>query len=210
MKKVESKRENNKAQKKASFIDAAERLFMQKGFEKTSIDDVAKEAGLTKRTLYQYFNSKEDLFYAVALIGAKQLTSVYEEAFTHGENTLEKIRLANKAYYQFYVDYLDMFRILNYQPANRQNCASSPHFQEMGVWNAVRMKHYMNLVTEGKSDGSINPGLDTRKAVFFAFFSAFSLLFTVSSTGKEVWDMLELDEDEFLRFSFDLFVNALK
>ncbi len=210
MEKNQSKREWNKAQKKASFLDAAEKLFMQRGFENTSIDDVAKEAGLTKRTLYQYFKSKEDLFYAVALKGARQLTANYEEAIEQGTNALEKIRLANKVYLQFFRDHLGMFRLLNYQPANRQNCEASPHFCEMEMLNGVRMRHYMDLVGKGISDGSINANLDMRKAVFFAFFSAFSLLFAVSSMDRSMWDMLQLDENEFLGFSFDLLADALR
>jgi AcrR family transcriptional regulator len=210
MEKNLSKRETNKAQHKASILDAAEKLFMQKGFENTSIDDVAKEARLTKRTLYQYFLSKEDLFFSVALKGGKQLTFAYENAFTEGQTALEKIRQGNQAYLQFYHEYLGMFRLLNYQPANMQNCTASPNFREMGMLNANRMMHYANLVEEGRADGSINPKLDTKKAVFFAFFSAFSLLFTVSSTDKGVWAMMGLDEDDFLRFSFDLFADALK
>lgn len=210
MEKKFSKRELNKTHNKAAIIEAAEKLFIKKGFENTSIDDVAKEAGLTKRTLYQYFLSKEDLFYAVAVKGGKLLTFAYENAFDEGKTALEKIRQGNMAYLQFYEDYLGMFRILNYQPANQQNCAASPHFREIELLNANRMRHFANLMEEGKADGSINPNLDMKKAVFFAFFSAFSLLYTVSSTDKSVWNMLQLDENEFLRFSFDLLTDALK
>lgn len=210
MGKILSKREQNKVQKKASLIDAAERLFSQKGFDGTSIDDVAKEAGLTKRTLYQYFTSKEDLFFAVTLKGGRQLTADYEEAFGAGNTALEKIRSANQAYLQFYRENMGMFQLLNYQPTNQQNCAASPYFMEMMKLNGVRIAHYMELVNMGKADGSINPELDIRKAIFFAFFSAFSLLFAVSSQDKSMWAMMELDESDFLNFSFDLLADALK
>lgn len=208
MEELQSKRESNKAQKRASFLDAAESLFMQKGFENTSIEDVVKMAGLTKRTLYQYFTSKEDLFYAVALKGAKQLFSTFEEAMNKGENTLEKIRLGNKAYLQFYINYIGMFRLMNYRPASQQNCEASPHFREIRTLDELRMKYFMDFVATGRSDGSINPNLDIRMAVFFAFFSPFSLLFTVSTLN--MWDLLELNESEFLQFSFDLLADALK
>lgn len=195
---------------KAAILDAAENLFIQNGFENTSIDDVAKGARLTKRTLYQYFMSKEDLYFAVALKGGKILTNVYEKAFVHARNALDKIHLGNMAYLQFYKDYPGLFRILNYQPANQQNNAASTNFQELEMLNANRMRHFASLVAEGKADGSINPGLDTTKAVFFAFYSAFSLLYTVSSTDKGIWNILGFDEGDFLRFSFDLFTSALK
>jgi AcrR family transcriptional regulator len=210
MENIQSKRESNKAQKKALFLDAAERLFVQNGFDNTSIDDVAKEAGLTKRTLYQYFNSKEDLFYAVALKGAKLLTAAYEEGLGQGANTLEKIRLGNKVYLQFYKEYLGLFRILNYKPSNQQNTDASPNYRELQTIDGIRMMHFANLVSEGKTDGSINTSLDMKKAVYFAFFTAFSLLYTVSTADKSMWAMLGLDENEFLQFSFDLLADALK
>lgn len=205
-----SKREVNKTQHKASILDAAEKLFIQRGFENTSIDDVAKEARLTKRTLYQYFTSKEDLFFAVALIGAKLLTFNYEEALKRGRTALEKIRWANKAYFEFYKEYEGMFRLLNYQPANQQNCADSPHYRELQVISGIRMKCLRELVEEGRADGSINAGLDTKQAVFFAFYCAYSLLCAASSSDRTMWEMLNLNEEEFLKFSFDLLANALK
>lgn len=210
MEENQSKRERNKAQHRASIMDAAEKLFLQKGFDNTSIDDVAKAAKLTKRTLYQYFVSKEDLYYAVALKGAKLLLPACEEAMSRGENALEKIRLSNKAYLQFYMDYLGLFRILNYTPSNQQNSQASPNFRELGIVDAARMKFYIDLVNEGMSDGSINKSLDTRKAVYFAFFAAYSLMNAVSAMNKSAWDMVNLDPDDFLRFSFDMIADALK
>ena len=70
-----SKRDDNKSLKRALIVDAAERLFIEKNFESTSMDQVANKAGLTKRTIYQYFISKEDLFYAVVLKGESLLLS---------------------------------------------------------------------------------------------------------------------------------------
>jgi AcrR family transcriptional regulator len=46
-------------------IDAAYELFWRAGFARTSIDSIAARVGLTKRTLYSYFRSKDDLLAAV-------------------------------------------------------------------------------------------------------------------------------------------------
>lgn len=208
MEKTPSKRESNKEKKKAAFIAAAEALFLQKGFENTSIDEVAKEAGLTKRTLYQYFNSKEDLFFAIALIGAKQLFSTFEEAMSRGDTVLEKIRLGNKAYLQYYIDNRGMFRLLNYMPVNRRNTEASPHYREIQALDGRRMKYFFDFVAAAKVDGSINPDLDMIKAILYAFYTPFSLLYTVSSLN--MWERLEMDEAGFLDFSFDLIASALK
>lgn len=48
-------------------IDAAYELFWRSGFARTSVDSIAARSGLTKRTLYSYFRSKDDLLAAVLL-----------------------------------------------------------------------------------------------------------------------------------------------
>lgn len=210
MEKNFSKREANKAQKKAALIDAAERLFVRNGFENTSIDEVAKTAGLTKKTLYQYFESKEDLYYAVALKGARLLGAAYEGRLEEGSTTLEKIHLANLAYLNFHIEYGDLSRILNYRPANQANIESSPHYREFVLFDSIRLRHLDELAAAAVTDGSISPKLDPKKAVFFAFFTAFCILNTVSTSDKSMWEMLDLDENDYLRFCFEILTNAIK
>jgi AcrR family transcriptional regulator len=52
-------------------LSAAKRCFLMHGYRRTSIDDVAQEAGVAKGTVYLYFKSKEEIFRAVssAIIG---------------------------------------------------------------------------------------------------------------------------------------------
>ncbi len=46
-------------------LEAAERLVMQYGFDKTTVDDVAREAGVSKGAIYLHWPSKDDLFEAL-------------------------------------------------------------------------------------------------------------------------------------------------
>ena len=52
-------------QTRRRIIDAAYELFWRSGFARTSIDSIAARSGLTKRTVYSYFRSKDDLLAAV-------------------------------------------------------------------------------------------------------------------------------------------------
>ena len=52
-------------QKKNEILDAASSVFLEQGYERASMDSVAKKAGCSKATLYNYFASKESLFEAV-------------------------------------------------------------------------------------------------------------------------------------------------
>ncbi|MBN9390968.1 MAG: TetR/AcrR family transcriptional regulator [Chloroflexi bacterium] len=62
--KLEKSRRNGNHQVEAqreSILDAAETLFLQRGIEKTSMVDIANQAGITKITLYRYFPNREDI-----------------------------------------------------------------------------------------------------------------------------------------------------
>ena len=56
-----SKIENNKKYKRDSLLDSAFTLFIQKGINKTSIQDIAAKSGVAKGTFYLYFKDKYDL-----------------------------------------------------------------------------------------------------------------------------------------------------
>jgi len=51
--------------KKDRMVEAAAMLFAQNGYAGTSVADIAVQAKIGKGTVYEYFNSKEDLFFAV-------------------------------------------------------------------------------------------------------------------------------------------------
>ena len=50
---------------RALIMDAAARVFLQRGYPGTSVDDIAAEAGVSKRTVYNVFDDKEQLFRAI-------------------------------------------------------------------------------------------------------------------------------------------------
>lgn len=57
------------AEKRAAILDAASLLFLEQGFERTTLDAVAARAGVSKLTVYSHFQNKEGLF--EALIASK-------------------------------------------------------------------------------------------------------------------------------------------
>jgi len=57
--------EKIKTSRKIQILETSLRLFAQKGFHNTSIDQIAREAGISKGLIYNYFNSKEELLQEV-------------------------------------------------------------------------------------------------------------------------------------------------
>ncbi|MDL4841241.1 TetR/AcrR family transcriptional regulator [Aquibacillus rhizosphaerae] len=75
------KKLSSRALKKKEQIQlAAQRLFLEKGFSNTSMDAITKEAGVSKQTVYSYYESKEDLLFDVfqSLIGEIDIENKFQ------------------------------------------------------------------------------------------------------------------------------------
>jgi AcrR family transcriptional regulator len=54
-------------ERKAELIDAAERLFLEKGYDSTAVGDIVKAVGVAQGTFYYHFKSKEDILGAIII-----------------------------------------------------------------------------------------------------------------------------------------------
>ncbi|MEB6381542.1 TetR/AcrR family transcriptional regulator [Leclercia adecarboxylata] len=63
---TQPQRRRRKEARPTEILDAATSVFAEKGYAGTNLNEVAKRAGVSKGTLYRYFDTKEDIFRAVA------------------------------------------------------------------------------------------------------------------------------------------------
>jgi AcrR family transcriptional regulator len=61
---VEGRRERKRRETRERIAEAAKKLFFERGFEQTTIEDITEAADVSKRTFFSYFPSKEDLIFA--------------------------------------------------------------------------------------------------------------------------------------------------
>jgi TetR/AcrR family acrAB operon transcriptional repressor len=66
-------------------LDAAERLFQEKGVSRTSLQDIARHAGCTRDAVYWHFEDKADLFNAMM----ERVTLPMEASFKYDHDTIE-------------------------------------------------------------------------------------------------------------------------
>ncbi|MCH0563178.1 MULTISPECIES: TetR/AcrR family transcriptional regulator [unclassified Streptomyces] len=78
-----------RAVREQQMLDAAVRIFAQRGYTAASMDDIAELAGVSKPLVYLYLNSKEDLFSAVIRREAGALTAAVRAA-VHPERTADR------------------------------------------------------------------------------------------------------------------------
>ena len=74
------KRDQNRRARSAGLLAAAEELFLLRGIEDVSIDDITKAAGVAKGSFYRYFPSKEALVRALLADARERVISAFERA----------------------------------------------------------------------------------------------------------------------------------
>ena len=95
------KRERRKEARPGELLDAALDLFVEKGFSATRADEVAARAGVSKGTLFLYFQSKEDLFKAVVRENiANKFPTWQEEFITFEGSSADMLRYAMTSWWE--------------------------------------------------------------------------------------------------------------
>jgi AcrR family transcriptional regulator len=74
-----------------SILEAAEALFQKWGIKKTTMEDIAREAGKGKSSIYYYFKNKEAVLEAVAMAQADRITRIIREEVAKKETAREKL-----------------------------------------------------------------------------------------------------------------------
>lgn len=78
---------------KRILFKTAVKLFAEKGYDNTGIEEITAVAGYAKGSLYYHFETKEDMFDMLLEEGTKLLNNNIELKFRHCDNALEKIKV---------------------------------------------------------------------------------------------------------------------
>lgn len=90
---------------------AAERVFAERGFEATKVQDISKLAGLSMGTIYAIFPSKEDLFCAILEERGCELLQVARDVAVRKRPPLQALRDLSAAYVGYFLDHPDFLRM---------------------------------------------------------------------------------------------------
>lgn len=206
-----SRRDREKLTRENEIIQAAENIFRLEGYENASMDDIAREAQFTKRTLYQYFPSKDDLFFAVLLKGFGKLQSCLTGVDLQSLNGFEKIQQIYKVCYQFYLDYPEFFKLLNHVGYARQVSADTDeNRQNYLITNDAMFHGLAEMIAEGQKDGSISPELDATKTSMSLMFIMTGFFNQLAVTGKSFSTHFDMDVQDFSVFTMDMILRTIK
>jgi AcrR family transcriptional regulator len=151
--------------RRKSIIDAATRVFAQKGYAAARIIEVAQAASVGKGTIYEYFRSKEELFFAVFEAVMLEAGEDIAAAAKQLEGSFaQRMRKLSDGIIQSWLGQLEMYAlVMEFWSAT----ASSPGREE---FKAVFQKGYRHLrtvvgtlITDAQGRGEVGAHCDARQ-----------------------------------------------
>ncbi len=190
-------------------IDAAEKMFFSRGFNETTMENIATELELTKPALYRYFQSKEDLYYAVVLRGEIILSEMIDIELASKKTGKDKILAIGLAYCRFYQEYSNYSRLMLDTKSNLLGGKDCKNFQKLSEYNRNHLKIMCDAIETGKHDGSIRTDIDTFMTALYLVESTIAIM-QLSENMDTIINSTEKDKEDFIRHSFMLMGNSLK
>ncbi|HXX90262.1 MAG TPA: TetR/AcrR family transcriptional regulator [Acidimicrobiales bacterium] len=99
-------------QRRQQLLDVALRQFAARGFNATTMDDIAEAAGVTKPLLYQHFASKRALYLELVDAVAQRMLEDIGKAVAEAEGPRQQVEGGFAAYFDLVVTHADAFRLL--------------------------------------------------------------------------------------------------
>lgn len=187
---------------------AAENLFSEKGLEAATMDDIAREAGYSKATLYVYFKNKEAIISYLALKSMNKLYGYIESAIKAGGCMKEKYNSICRGLAAFYDEYP-----LYFETALKEINIDFTHPESDDGQSFITGEKINSLLILYLEDG-INKGEFRKdlplKPTLFAFWGMVSgFIQLASSKEKYIKGEIKLTKEQFLAYGFDLLYGSI-
>ncbi|PJE29698.1 transcriptional regulator, TetR family [Pseudooceanicola antarcticus] len=153
-------REELRERKRRAALRVASRLFNEKGYHATSLDEIADRIGVTKTALYYYFRNKEELLYECIELSLKAGERARERAH-EGESALDRFKT-------FYFTFLREVMADGGTYTTRMNVRALPAPMRDTITErlAALSNHIAELLDAAVAEGSMRP-LDSKSTAIF-------------------------------------------
>ena len=204
-------KDSKKSIKEQRIIEATEKIFSKVGFVNAKMDDIATEAGITKVTLYTYFQSKENLQMAVIHKALQLLIDRYYETLSANrdksglDSTLAIFKLfidfseKNFLYSEALLAYFQLIRSTSYGAKTEkltEALKDSKYFRKVQDIQNLPFKLTVQEINRGKEDGSIKSDIDPMLATLTAWTASIGYIKILSASGEKNKTLFNVDLGE--------------
>ncbi len=144
-------------------VEAAVRIFWEKGYAAASVQDVADALGMLKGSLYYYIDSKESLLYRIFDDSHTEIVAITEESMQSDQPAVERLRRFLHDYAMWTLTHLERAGLYS----REWRYASESHRVTLAEQQRYYVQHLRDLITGGQREGSCDSGVDPRSASLF-------------------------------------------
>lgn len=166
--------------KRLAILEAAAKIFNQRGYHSTSMSDVADVLGVSKPFLYYYLKDKEDLLFQCSRVATEQLHALLDAVRDADVNGWQRLEMLFRRYVHVMTTDFGVCLIRNTAPGTM-----NPERREK-LWTGRRRlnREVERIIAQGIADGSIR-SCDPKK-LSFAMFGSFNwITFWYQSDGPQ-------------------------
>lgn len=172
VKEQKNKREQAIRDAKSNLIlDAASKVFAQKGYYETRLEDIAMEAGFSKASLYNYFQDKEEIYFSIAVREGGQLIEAIKSACANEKLLVNRLRSIMLTIFTMFGQHFEMILTpsdLKSQVALRDEmCKHKDLFEQMHQTFSLLLNVLKDCFETAKQNGEIKTGIDSIKLAYF-------------------------------------------
>ena len=201
--------EKSKLRKK-TILEAAEKLFVQKGYEATGMDEICTLSSLSRRTVYSYFDSKQEILYAIMSEHLSSLEKEFEKIIKDNDDFMicwKQIFCAKLSFNRNCP--MDVKLIQSTRSKEIQKNMDSEALQKI-ISIGQRIEEMLAGIMEmGVAEGIVRDDIHPVFAVS-VLTSGFDNLFQlVRSKGSYLRERCGMDEGQMLETGFDQLMSSI-
>ncbi|KXK40493.1 MAG: TetR/AcrR family transcriptional regulator [Saprospiraceae bacterium] len=212
-------KDHKKSIKEGLIIDAAESVFGEVGFKNAKMEEIARTAGITKVTLYSYFQSKENLYLAVTYRALLLLIERYYDIIekTKDKSGLESVMSILEGFMSFCEEnYLYSEALLEYFALIRSTSGGtneaklteavkdSIYYVKLQDMHNLPFKLTVKEIERGKKDGSIKIKVDSMLCTLHGWTMALGYVKILSASGTNATPLFNVNLSDLK--AFNLFI----
>jgi len=146
-------------------LDAAVRLFWEKGYAGTSIQDIADAVGILKGSLYHYVTSKEDLLFQIFERSHREAASIVDHVARLPLPALARLHRYVELYVRYYLDNIERVGIYH----RERRYLAGERWEVMLEQRRHYERFVEQLLLEGQDAGAVQSDIDPRYAMYWLF-----------------------------------------
>jgi TetR/AcrR family transcriptional regulator len=204
------RKEREKEHRKEEILDAAQKVFFEKGLTVATMDEIAVAAELSKGTLYLYYKSKEDMYLGVMMRGMEELYAEFERIGLSTGSTVDKIVKLGAAYKEYFFKhrkFLQMFHFLQSSHFHKQvsdEMKQTCDAEGQRVWDVIN-----SILQTGMQEGVLRPNYNPMELGVILWSNMTALMFRIDNEGETWKRRFNIDLEHTLEISSGLLLEAI-